>query len=89
MIFVVLEELCMHKNRNKEYRHVFYISLVYQLPDKVSELFLLHDFLGNYFQMFLSEYQIFNGPIDHCQMAFRGEKLETNLGQKISKNDQF
>ena len=58
MIFVVLEELCMHKNRNMEYRHVFYISLVYQLLDKVSELFLLHDFLGNYFQMFLSEFQI-------------------------------
>ena len=58
MIFVVLEELCMHKNRNMECRHVFYISLVYQLPDKVSELFLLHDFLENYFQMFLSEFQI-------------------------------
>ena len=58
MIFVVLEEPCMHKNRNMEYRHVFYILLVYQLPDKVSELFLLHDFLENYFQMFLLEFQI-------------------------------
>ena len=86
MIFVVLEEPCKHKNRNMEFRHVFYISLVYQLPDKVSELFLLHDFLGNYFQMFLLEFQIKSVKVFEI---FFGEIFETNLGQKISKNDQF